>query len=164
MKERSGSRRGPMNEKQRFINKVWPRIVDFFNRFGPANYKGYVAGEEQGWFGPYIWSENGDTVRVITKFCEEEFGFLNVHNESKIDKFMFEDFSKGEGVKSIDIDVTDASDCGNEQDLRTLTHTLFIEVKHIFKGDEIFFQTPKRKIEGFKKDCHRLQEQIQKGR
>ena len=76
-----------MNEKDRFIIKVWPRITEFFDRFGSANYAGFIGSEKQGWFGPYIWSENGNTLRIIAKFCEDEFGFLNVHNESKIDRF-----------------------------------------------------------------------------
>jgi hypothetical protein len=152
-----------MNAKQRFLKKVWPRVGEFFDRFGPANYKGYIGVEEQGWFGPYIWSENGDTVRVITKFCEEEFGFLNVHNESKIDKFMFANFEKGEGTKSIDIDITDASGCENDEALRELKHTLFIEVKHAFKASSFIFDV-KRRISGFEQDCQKLQVQINKGR
>lgn len=85
-----------MDEKQRFLEKVWPRVVEFFDRFGSANYTGYFGGEKQGWLGPYIWSENGDTVRVITKLCEDEFGFLNVHNESKIDRFQYQNFGPSE--------------------------------------------------------------------
>ena len=152
-----------MNEKQRFLKKVWPRVVDFFDRFGSANYTGYIGGEKQGWHGPHIWSENGDTLRVITKFCEGEFGFLNVHNESKIDKFQFLNFKPDEGRKSIDIDITDASDCDNCEEFRKLTHTLFIEVKHAFKASTFIFDV-KRKIDGFKEDCQKLQYQIQKDR
>jgi hypothetical protein len=154
--------RTEMNEKQRFLENVWPRVVEFFNQFGPANYIGYLGGEEQGWLGPYIWSENGDTLRVITKFCEDEFGFLNVHNESKIDKFQFQNFDPGEKTKSIDIDITDASSCDNHDSFRRLTHALFIEVKQILKGS--IFKDHERKIDGFRDDCAKLQNQIEKGR
>jgi hypothetical protein len=154
--------RNQLNERERFLKKVWPRIEEFYNRFGPANYEGFIAGDEQGWFGPYVWSENGDAVRIITKFCEDEFGFLNVHNESKIDKFVYENFEKDEKWKSIDIDVTDASMCDNSYEFRKLRHGLFIEVKEILKGG--MFKDHERKIDGFMYDCKKLQEQIDKGR
>ena len=148
-----------MNEKERFLKKVWPRIIDFFDRFGSANYEGYIGGDEQGWFGPYIWSENGDSLRVITKFCEDEFGFLNVHNESKIDKFMYANSDEGKKWSSVDIDITDASECKDHKDFRRLKHTLFIEVKHIQKGS--IYRTSDK---GFREDCSKLQKQINKGR
>jgi len=154
-----------MNEKDRFIIKVWPRITEFFDRFGSANYTGYLGGEKQGWFGPYIWSENGDTLRVITRFCEDEFGFLNVHNESKIDRFMYANFRDDESWKSIDIDITDASECSKCDDyekFRNLKHTLFIEVKHIQKGG--IFREREKKMMGFYYDCLKLCEQVKKGR
>lgn len=151
-----------MDEKQRFLRKVWPRVAEFFDQFGPANYTGYLGGKEQGWLGPYIWSENGDTVRVITRFCEDEFGFLNVHNESKIDQFQYQNFKPGERTKSIDIDITDASNCGDHEDFRRLTHALFIEVKQISKG--CIYKDYERKIDGFKGDCAKLQDQIGKSR
>lgn len=152
-----------MDEKQRFLKKVWPRVEEFFDQYGPANYTGYLAGDEQGWLGPYIWSENGDTVRVITRFCEDEFGFLNVHNESKIDKFQYENFDSGvEKTKSIDIDVTDASECNDYREFRRLKHALFIEVKQISKG--CIFNDHKDKIQGFVDDCTKLQHQIDSGR
>ncbi len=152
-----------MNEKERFLVKVWPMVVDFFNRFGPSNYDGFLGSKEQGWHGPYVWSENGDALRLITRFCEDEFGFLNVHNESRIDKFRFANFSAGEESReSIDIDVTDASNCKDYHEFRELTHTMFIEVKEIFKGS--IFRGWEKKIEGFKKDCEKLQHQVWKGR
>ena len=154
-----------MNEKYRFIIKVWPRITEFFDRFGSANYAGYLDGEKQGWFGPYIWSENGDTLRVITRFCEDEFGFLNVHNESKIDRFMYANFRDDESWKSIDIDITDASECSKCDDyekFRNLKHKLFIEVKHIQKGG--IFREREKKMMGFYYDCIKLCEQVKKGR
>jgi hypothetical protein len=151
-----------MNEKERFLVKVWPRITEFLDRFGSANYTGYIGSEKQGWFGPYIWSENGDTLRVITRFCEDEFGFLNVHNESKIDKFRFEDFDENEGRKSIDIDITDASDCRSYEEFRNLTHKLFIEIKQITKG--MIFNDPKKKMMSFQYDCIKLCEQLKKER
>jgi L-rhamnose mutarotase len=55
-----------MNEKERFLVKVWPRITEFLDRFGSANYTGYIGSEKQGWFGPYIWSENGDTLSLFS--------------------------------------------------------------------------------------------------
>lgn len=155
-----------MNEKERFLVKVWPRITEFLDRFGSANYTGYIGSEKQGWFGPYIWSENGDTLRVITRFCEDEFGFLNVHNESKIDKFRFANFNENEGWKSIDIDVTDASECSERDDykkFRNLTHTLFIEVKQIQKGSSMY-RVYEKKMVGFHYDCIKLCEQVKKGR
>lgn len=138
-------------------------MVEFFDQFGSANYIGYLGGNEQGWLGPYIWSENGDALRVITRLCEDEFGFLNVHNESKINKFQYENFdSATEDRESIDIDVTDASNCDNHEDFRKLTHTLFIEVKQILKGS--IFRDPEMKVSGFEEDCAKLQHQIDKGR
>jgi len=148
-----------MNEKERFLKKVWPRIEEFFDRFGPANYEGFLGGDNPGWLGPYIWSENGDSLRVITKFCEDEFGFLNVHNESKICKFMYANFDEGKKWSSVDIDITDASECKDHKDFRNFKHTLFIEVKHIQKG--AIFRTDDK---GFREDCSKLQKQIDKGR
>jgi len=152
-----------MNEKEQFLKKVWPKVVEFFGQFGPANYTGYLGGKKQGWLGPYVWSEDGDVVRIITKFCEDEFGFLNVHNESPIDKFRYENFERcHEKREFIDVDVTDASDCKSEEDFRKLTHTLFIEVKHISKGS--IYKDPEKKINGFCYDCAKLQHKIKEGR
>jgi len=151
-----------MNEKERFLKKVWPRIEEFFDRFGSANYEGFLGGDDPGWMGPYIWSENGDTLRVITRFCEDEFGFLNVHNESKIGKFMYANFEEGEKRMSIDIDITDASVCNNFKEFRKLKHALFIEVKEVQKGS--IFKDPEKRKDGFKYDCGKLQEQINKER
>jgi hypothetical protein len=151
-----------MNEKDRFIIKVWPRISDFFDRFGSANYDGFLGSVKLGWHGPYIWSENGDTLRIITKFCEDEFGFLNVHNESKIDRLMFANFNENKGWKSIDIDITDASGCKSYEEFRNLTHTLFIEIKQITKG--MIFNDPKKKMDSFQYDCVKLREQLRKNR
>ncbi|HDH28486.1 MAG TPA: hypothetical protein ENH13_05080 [Euryarchaeota archaeon] len=149
-----------MNEKERFTKYVWPKVKDFFNKYGPANYDGYQKGK--GWLGPYIWSENGDTVKVITRFCEEEFGWDIVHNESKICKYMYANFPlKGETAKerkSIDIDITNAKKCKNAKDFRNLKHTLFIEVKHIKKG--AIYNDPNKKKEGFINDCAKLQKQL----
>lgn len=153
-----------MNEKERFLKNVWPKIAKFLNEKGPANYSGYLGPKEQGWRGPYIWSENGDTVRMITRFCEEEFGVWNVHNECKVNKFMFEkyNFKKEKARKSIDIDVTDATGYVSFKQFRESPHTLFVEVKHIFKG--AIRKDPTKKIEGFKKDCKKLQEEIRNKR
>jgi hypothetical protein len=160
-----------MNEKERFLVKVWPRITEFFDRFGSANYAGVVGIKEKvlsgpGWLGPYIWSENGDTLRIITRFCEDEFGFLHVHNESKIDRFRFANFNENESWKSIDIDVTNASECSERDDyekFRNLTHTLFIEVKQIIKGNNMY-RGYEKKMVGFHYDCIKLCEQVKKGR
>jgi len=168
---------GIVNEKERFLKNVWPRVTEFLNEKGPANYSGFIAGIEQGWRGPYIWSENGDLVRLITRYCEDEFGFPSVHNECKIDKFMFLSYNpKLEKTrKSIDIDITNAEECEDwvldpndpRKDkgyikFRKLQHTLFIEVKHIFKG--AIRKDPAKKIQGFVEDCKRLQEEIRNKR
>ena len=145
-----------MNELDRFKKKVWPKIERFYSKQGPANYPGYLKGK--GWHGPYVWSENGDTVRIITRFCEEEFGIHSVHNESKVDGFRFKNFNpKKDKRKSIDIDITDASICKNSDKFRELEHGLFIEVKHVSKG--CIWVDHARKIEGFINDCEKLKEE-----
>ena len=106
-----------MNKLERFLKNVWPRIENFLNLYSQANYKD--------WYGPYIWNEDGDLKRIVTRFCEEEFGFLIVHNEIAIAKYSFENFNehlqKGIWIKRarlrIDIDITDARDWKNLNDL-----------------------------------------------
>lgn len=113
-----------------------------------------------------MWNEDGDLKRIITRFCEEEFGLLTVHNETRIAEYYSKvfkdqvDSGKREKRKtfSIDIDITDAGDCKNVEDLRNLEHELFIEIKGI--ANTMWAIDIKKKIEGFKKDCARLKHMI----
>ncbi len=157
-----------MNKQEQFLKNVWPKIVEFLDHYSQANYKG--------WYGPYIWSENGDLKRIITRFCEDEFGILTIHNETRIAKYTFrqfeEDLNKGlwdtikrkttKGGFAIDIDVTDATKWQNNQDFINTKHTLFIEVKGLM--NEYKWGEPKRKkIPGFEDDCEKLKKLIDNG-
>lgn len=149
-----------MNKKDKFVKYVWPRIENFFDLYSQSTY--------QNWYGPYIWNENGDINRIITRFCEEEYGFLVVHNETVIAKYtsyQFEkDLNKGiwekEKKKSlrIDLDITDARHWENNEDFKNAKHELFIEIKGL-KIDH-YFGEPKKKILSFKEDCERLKKLI----
>lgn len=143
-----------MNYRDRFVNYVWPRVVNFLENYSQATFTT--------WIGPYMWNEDGDLKRIITRFCEEEFGLLTVHNETKVAEYysnIFKDqVESGKREKrktfSIDIDITDARNCKNMEDLRSLEHGLFIELKGI--ANTMWDIDVKKKIEGFRKDCYKL--------
>ncbi len=147
-----------MNYKDRFLNYVWPRVESFLELYSQATFTS--------WIGPYMWNEDGDLKRIITRFCEEEFGLLTVHNEAKVAEFYFKTFKdqveSGERQKrktySIDIDITDARECKTMEELRNLKHGLFIEVKGI--ANTMWEIDVRKKIEGFKEDCEKLKEMI----
>lgn len=149
-----------MDEKERFIQIIWPQVSQFLHECGGWRYDGYLGGTKQGWLGPYIWNEDGDLKRIITRYCENEFGCNAVHNESKIDKFRYANFqhSENDERESVDIDITDATGCKNAESFRQLKHSLFIEVKHISKGK--IFNDARKKIEGFLEDCRKLSHQV----
>lgn len=147
-----------VNYRDRFENYVWPRVVNFLENYSQATF--------MTWIGPYMWNEDGDLKRIITRFSEDEFGLLTVHNETKIAKFysnIFKDqVESGKREKhrtySVDINITDARDCKNMDDLRDLQHELFIEVKGI--ANTMWSIDVKRKIEGFREDCEKLKQMI----
>lgn len=147
-----------MNFRDRFEKYVWPRVVNFLENYSQAVFTT--------WIGPYIWNEDGDLKRIITRLCEEEFGLLIVHNETKVAKFysnIFKDqIESGMRAKgktfSIDLDITDARECKNMEDLRDLKHELFIEIKGI--ANTMWGVDIKKKIEGFKEDCKELKEML----
>ena len=119
MKERE------MNFQQRFLEHVWPRIDDFFKKYSQASYKT--------WFGPIIWNENGDLLRMVTRFCEEEFGIFSVHNEAKVGLNYFKNFEeqfkageRGKQTYSIDIDITDIRECKNLEGFKNLKHGYYL--------------------------------------
>lgn len=148
-----------MNEKDRFLNFVWPRIEAFLVQYSQASFKT--------WIGPYIWNEDGDLKRVITNFCQEEFGIFSVHNESKIAEFYFKKFKEqvdnGEREKrktfSIDIDITDARECQDMAEFREIEHKIFIEVKGI--STTMWAVDVRKKIDGYEKDCAKLNEMVE---
>lgn len=148
-----------LNKKDQFLLNVWPRIEHFLDQYSQASYKQ--------WYGPYIWSEDGDLKRIITRFCEDEFGLLVVHNETSISKrhfLRFEEQLKIEERKkklSIDIDITDAREWQNDDDYRSSIHELFIEIKGMKK--DLKFNDIEKKREGFKEDCKKLKELIDDG-
>jgi hypothetical protein len=152
-----------MNLAKTFETKVWPLVDKDLKARGSQKYKGFTGRKnEWGWQGPYIWSENGDFKRLIARHCEKIYGPWSVHTESKIDKFMYESFRKGERWKSIDIDVTPIASIRGfkkkeaHKKFRNFTHGLFIEVKRIAKGQ----RCPGKYVEAFKKDCKKLYEQL----
>lgn len=143
----------------RFVSNVWPKVTEFLSKHGGHMYDGYVGREKGwGWHGPYVWSEDGDLKRVITRFCEDEFGFLNVHNESKISQMSFKSFN-GDN-KSIDIDVTNAQACETADEFRSMSHGLFIEVKMFQKGSKASDEA----IAKYLSDCKKLLEEVNAGR
>ena len=147
-----------MNKQERFLKNVWPQIENFLNHYSQANYKN--------WYGSYIWNEDGDLKRIVTHFCEKEFGFLIVHNEIAIAKYSFENFNehlqKGIWIKRarlrIDIDITDARDWKNLNDFKKNKHELFIELKAL--KNDLTFSDNKKKINSFEKDCIKLKKLI----
>lgn len=151
-----------MNILEKFQNYVWPEIVTFLNNHSQANYT------SKGWYGPCIWSEDGDIKRIVTRFCDTYFGPTLVHNETKIAKYTFARFEedhKNGIIKSrqrIDIDVTDASSWKNDFDFRNCPHDLFIEVKGI-SNNHTFGEPRRKKIPGFRCDCAKLKILIDHG-
>jgi len=147
-----------MNYDDRFIKYIWPRVTNFLDNYSQAVYKT--------WIGPYMWNEDGDLKRIITRFCEEEFGLLTVHNETRVAEYYSKifkdqvDSGKREKRKtfSIDIDITDARDCKNMEELRTLEHGLFIELKGI--SNTMWPIDVNKKIEGFREDCEKLKHML----
>ena len=147
-----------MNYRDRFINYVWPRVITFLENYSQAAFTT--------WIGPYMWNEDGDLKRIITHFCEEEFGLLTVHNETKVAKFYSKifkdqvDSGKREKRKtfSIDIVITDARTCKNMEELREMEHELFIELKGI--ANTSWPVDVERKIIGFKEDCDELKHML----
>lgn len=143
----------------RFVQNVWPKITEFVSEYGGQTYDGYLGPENGwGWHGPFVWSEDGDLKRVITKLCEDEFGFLNVHNESKVSQMAFEEYS-GKS-KSIDIDVTNAQSVTSRQEFRKLRHGLFVEVKMFQKGSSGSGEA----VAKYLMDCEKLHEEVKAGR
>ncbi|MEE9378410.1 MAG: hypothetical protein V3V33_10280 [Candidatus Lokiarchaeia archaeon] len=148
-----------MNTKERYLSNMWPRIEHFLDQYSQASYKQ--------WYGPYIWSEDGDLKRIITHFCEDEFGILVVHNETSISKRHFSRFeeqlkiNERKKMLSIDIDVTDAEEWQNDNDYRNNIHELFIEVKGM--KNDLTFNDNDKKIEAFKEDCKKLKGLIDDG-
>ncbi|KKM73663.1 hypothetical protein LCGC14_1408180 [marine sediment metagenome] len=151
-----------MDKQELFLKNIWPKIVKFLDQYSQANYKG--------WYGPYIWSEDGDLKRLITRFCEDDFGVLQVHNETRIAKYTFSQFEldRSNGLWgnkkgfAIDIDITDAATWKGPEDFRNSTHELFIEVKGLM--NKYTYGEPKtKKIPGFEKDCEKLKKLIDNG-
>ena len=144
-----------MNILEEFQTYVWPNIVKFLNENSQARYT------TQGWYGPCIWSEDGDIKRIVTWFCQKKFGLINVHNETKIANYTFsrfkEDYEKRiiTSRQRIDIDVTDASNWKNNDDFMNNSHGLFIEVKGI-RNNHTWGEPKRHKIPGFEKDCEKL--------
>ena len=150
---------GYLNKKEKFILNVWPKIELFLDRYSQASYKQ--------WYGPYIWNEDGDLKRIITRFCEDEFDLLAVHNETSISKHHFLRFEEQLKINerkkklSIDIDVTDAREWQNYNDYRNNIHELFIEVKGM--KNDLTFNDPEKKLKAFKEDCKKLKGLIDDG-
>ena len=144
-----------MNLLEQFQTEVWPKIVEFLNENSQAKYT------PQGWYGPCIWSEDGDIKRIITKFCEDKFGLTNVHNETKIAKYTFsrfkEDYEKKllKSRQRVDIDITDASEWENNYHFMNNPHGLFIEVKGL-RNNHTWGEPKRHKIPGFQNDCNKL--------
>lgn len=144
-----------MNTLEQFQTNVWPKIVEFLNENSQAKYT------HQGWYGPCIWSEDGDIKRIITRFCEDEFGLICVHNETKIAKYTFSRFKEDyenrvlKSRQRIDIDITDASSWKKNYDFMNNTHDLFIEVKGL-RNNHTWSEPRRHKIPGFEKDCAKL--------
>lgn len=147
-----------MNEKEKFLKFVWPRVEKFLDQYSQANFLT--------WIGPFIWNEDGDLKRTITNICQEEFGLFSVHNESKVAEFYFKKFKNQveEGVRekrktfSIDIDITDARECINMEQFRELEHKIFIEVKGI--SNSMWSVDVQKKIKGYEEDCKKLKEMV----
>ena len=144
-----------MNILEEFQTDVWPKIVEFLNENSQAKYT------PQGWYGPCIWSEDGDIKRIITRFCEDKFTPTLVHNETKIAKYTFsrfkEDYEKRilKSRQRIDIDITDASSWENNYDFMNKPHGLFIEVKGL-RNNHTWGEPARHIIPGFEKDCAKL--------
>ena len=151
-----------MDILEKFLKCVWPEIVTFLNNNSQANYT------SKGWYGPCIWSEDGDIKRIITRFCDAYFGPTLVHNETKIASYTFARFAedyKNRVIKSrqrIDIDVTDASSWKNNHDFINMPHDLFIEVKGI-SNNHTWGEPKRKKIPGFRCDCAKLKILIDHG-
>lgn len=66
-----------MNILEKYRTYVWPKIVEFLNDNSQAKYT------HQGWYGPCIWSEDGDIKRIITRFCKYGVAILVDQGDKK---------------------------------------------------------------------------------
>ncbi|WP_371805707.1 hypothetical protein [Candidatus Lokiarchaeum ossiferum] len=127
-----------------FLKQCYPSILDWIKRNGQQNFR--VDSKSKTWTGPYLHTEDGDFVRIITKHCEDIFGFLNVHNEFSISQRKIGDerfnavrnsintdlnINKENHGYLVDIAISLSNHVTSLNEYAKITHELFIEVKMV---------------------------------